>query len=73
MSAVIMRTLLVIFLPFLLSLFGKSAQAKILCLLSSILGLLLSASEYGAVMPFVLGMVMAVVSVWERFRHRLMI
>jgi hypothetical protein len=73
MSAVNIGTLLIIFLPFLLSLMGQSAQAKMLCLISSILGLLLSVEEYGAVMPWVLGMIMAVVSVWERIRQRLMI
>ena len=71
MSTVTIGTLLIIFLPFLVSLFGRSAQAKVLCLISSILGLLLSVSEYGVVMPFVLGMIIALVSVWERIRHRL--
>ena len=71
MSTVTIGTLLIIFLPFLLSLVGQGRQAKMLCLISSILGLLLSVSEYGAVMPFVLGMIVAVVSVWERIRHRL--
>lgn len=73
MSAVTMGTLLIIFLPFLLSLFGQSSQAKMLCLLASMMGLLLSVEQYGAVMPWVLGMIVAVVSVWERFRHRLTI
>ena len=73
MSAVTTGTLLIIFLPFLLSLFGKSAQAKMLCLISSILGLLLSVEQYGAVMPWVLGMIVVAVSVWERIRQRLMV
>jgi hypothetical protein len=72
MSAVTIGTLLIIFLPFLLSLFGQSSMAKMLCLLSSLLGLLLSVREYGAVMPWVLGMVIAVASVWERIRQRRM-
>lgn len=72
MSAVTIGTLLIIFLPFLLSLFGQSAQAKMLCLISSILGLLLSVEEYGAVMPWVLGMIVAGVSLWERIRLRRM-
>jgi len=42
MSTVTTGALLIIFLPFLLSLFGQSGQAKMLCLTSSILGLLLS-------------------------------
>jgi len=70
MSAVTIGTLLIIFLPFLLSLAGQSSQAKMLCLISSILGLLLSVEEYGAVMPWVLGMIVAAVSVWERIRQR---
>ena len=66
MSAVTIGTLLIIFLPFLLSLFGQSSQAKMLCLISSILGLLLSVKENGAVMPWALGMIVATVSLWER-------
>jgi hypothetical protein len=73
MSDVTTGTLLIIFLPFLLSLVGQSAQAKMLCLISSILGLLLSVEEYGAVVPWVLGMIIAIASVWERIRQRLMI
>jgi len=73
MADVTLGTLLILFLPFLLSLFGQSAQAKMLCLISSILGLLLSVEEYGAVMPWVLGMIVAAVSVSERIRHRLMV
>jgi hypothetical protein len=73
MSAVTIGTLLIIFLPFLLSLFGQSAEAKMLCLTSSILGLLLSVDEYGAVMPWVLGTIVAAVSVWERIRQRRMV
>ena len=70
MSAVTTGTLLIIFLPFLLSLFGQGRQAKMLCLISSILGLLLSVEEYGPVMPWVLGMIVATVSLWERIRLR---
>ena len=72
MSAVTIGTSLIIFLPFLLSLFGQSAQARMLCLISSVLGLLLSVEEYGAVMPWVLGMIVAAMSVWERIRQRRM-
>jgi hypothetical protein len=72
MSAVTIGTSLIIFLPFLLSLFGQSAQARMLCLISSILSLLLSVEEYGAVMPWVLGMIVATASVWERVRQRRM-
>jgi hypothetical protein len=66
-------TLLVLFLPFLLSLAGQSAMAKMLCLMTSILALLLSVREYGAVLPWVLGMLVAGVSVWERIRQRGMV
>jgi hypothetical protein len=72
MSAVTIGTSLIIFSPFLLSLFGQSAQARMLCLISSILGLLLSVEEYGAVMPWALGMIVAAASVWERIRQRRM-
>jgi len=39
---------------------------------SGILGMLLSVKEYGAVMPWLLGMVIAIASVRERIRHRRM-
>jgi len=72
MSAVTIGTLLIIFLPFLLSLAGQGSMAKMLCLISSILGLLLSVREYAAVMPWLLGMIIATASVWERIRQRRM-
>ena len=73
MSAVTIGTLLIIFLPFLLSLAGRNSMAKMLCLQSGILGVLLSVKEYGAVMPWLLGMVIAIASVRERIRHRRMV
>jgi len=72
MSAATAGMLLVLFLPFLLSLAGQSGMAKMLCLMTSVLGLLLSVEEYGAVVPWVLGMMIAGVSVWERIRQRRM-
>ncbi len=72
MSAATAGMLLVLFLPFLLSLAGQSGMAKILCLMTSVLSLLLSVEEYGAVVPWVLGMMIAGVSVWERIRQRRM-
>ena len=72
MSAATAGMLLVLFLPFLLSLAGQSGMAKILCLMTSVLSLLLSVEEYGAVVPWVLGMLIAGVSVWERIRQRRM-
>ena len=64
--------LLILFLPFLLSLFGHGGMAKMLCLLTSVLGFLLSVREYGAVLPWVLGMIVAVISVSEKIRQRRM-
>lgn len=65
--------LLVLFLPFLLSLFGQSAVAKMLCLVTSILAMLLSVEPGGAVLPWFLGALIAAVSVWERIRQRRMV
>ena len=72
MTAATAGMLLVLFLPFLLSLAGQSGMAKMLCLMTSVLSLLLSVEEYGAVLPWVLGMLIAGVSVWERIRQRRM-
>jgi hypothetical protein len=41
-------------------------------LVTSIMALLLSVSEYGAVLPWVMGMLISGVSVWERIRSRRM-
>jgi len=68
MSATAAATLLVIFLPFLLSLAGRATMPKMLCLVSSLLALLLSVKPYGAVMPWLMGMIIAVVAVFERLR-----
>jgi hypothetical protein len=62
--------LFILFLPFLLSLFGRSGMAQMLCLLSGVLGLLLSVREYGSVLRWVLGMLIAGTSVWETIRRR---
>jgi hypothetical protein len=70
MTAVAAGKLLILLLPFLLSLFGKGAMARMLCLVTSILSLLLSVSDFGAVLPWLIGMLIAVVSVWERIRLR---
>ena len=63
-------TLLLLFLPFLLSLATQVAMPKVLCFVSSVLALLLSVEPYQAVLPWTLGMAIAVISVWERFRQR---
>jgi hypothetical protein len=70
MSAAAAATLLVLFLPFLLSLAGRATMPKMLCLVSSLLALLLSVKPYGAVMPWLMGMIIAVVAVFERLRGR---
>lgn len=62
--------ILILFLPFLVSLAGQGGMAKMLCLVTSILAMLLSVREYGAVLPWVIGMTVAVMSVWERIRQR---
>jgi hypothetical protein len=60
---------LVLLLPFLLSLAGKGGMAKLICLVTTILSLLLSVEEYGAVLPWVIGMTIAATSVGERIRQ----
>ena len=72
MADVSFATLFIMFLPFLGSLCGQGGMAKMLTLITSILALLLSVQEYGAVLPWVLGMIIASVSVWERIQQRRM-
>jgi hypothetical protein len=67
MSALGTGTLLILFLPFLVSLAGQAAMPKMLCLVTSILALLLSVEPYRAVLPWCVGMAIAVISVRERF------
>ena len=64
--------ILILFLPFLVSLAGQGGMAKMLCLVTSILAMLLSVREYGAVLPWVVGMAVAVVAVREKLRLRRM-
>jgi hypothetical protein len=59
--------LLFLFLPFLLSLASRAPVAKQICCVASLLALLLSVEPYGAVMPWLIGMIIAVVAVVERF------
>ena len=61
-------TLLLLFLPFLLSLAGRGGRA--LCLVSSVMALLRSVDPYTAVLPWTLGMAVAVISVHTRIRQR---
>jgi hypothetical protein len=60
--------LLLLFLPFLLSLVGRASMAKLLCFMSSLLALLLSVEPYGSVLPWLIGMIIAVVAVVEWLR-----
>ena len=60
--------LLVLFLPFLLSLFGgQRGNPRTLCLLSGVLAMLLSVEPYRVLLPWSFGMAVAVVSLRERF------
>ena len=70
LTAVAAATLLLSFLPFLLSLAGQGARATQLCLITSTLTLLLSAEPRQVGMVWIAGMVIALVSVWERIRRR---
>ena len=63
-------SLLILLLPFMLSLAGQSTMAKMLCLVTSVLALLLSVKDYAAVLPWTMGMIIALVAVWERIRRR---
>jgi hypothetical protein len=72
MADVTLATLFILFLPFALSLAGQGGMAKMLTLVTSILALLLSVKEYGAVLPWITGMAIALTSVWERIRQRRM-
>ena len=73
MADITLGSLFILFLPALVSLFGQGGMAKMLTLLTSILGMLLSVREYGAVIPWITGMTIALVSVWERIRQRRMV
>jgi hypothetical protein len=48
---------------------GKSDDGKNVCLVTSLLALLLSVKPYGAVTPWLIGMIIAAVAVFERFRR----
>ena len=60
--------LLFFFLPFLVSLFGKAPMPLLLCLVCSVMAMLLSVVPYHSVLPWTLGMAIAVISVRERIR-----
>ena len=49
---------------------GQAGMPKLLCLVFSLLALLLSAAKYAAVLPWIAGMAVAVISVRERIQRR---
>jgi hypothetical protein len=73
MTAVTAGMLLVLLLPFLLALAGQGGMPKMLCLVASVLALLLSVEPYAAVLPWTIGMAIAVISVRERMCQRRMV
>ena len=60
--------LVLFFLPFLLSLLGKAPMPRVLCFVSSAMAMLLSVQPGAAVLPWGVGMVIAVISARERIR-----
>lgn len=68
MTAATATLLLIVFLPFLLSLAAEAAMPKVLCFVTSLLALLLSVEPYRAVLPWILGMAIALVAIRERIR-----
>ena len=73
MPDVSIATLVILFLPFLVSLAGQGTQVRMITFITSSLALLLSVEEYGAVLPWVIGMIIALVSLWERIRQHRMV
>jgi hypothetical protein len=65
--------LVLLLLPFLLSLRSDVAMPKMLCLISSVLALLLSVEPYAAILPWSIGMAIAIISVREGMYRRRMI
>jgi hypothetical protein len=68
MTAATAGLLLLTFMPFLVSLAGKVTQPKVLCFVCSLMALLSSVEPHRAVLPWMLGMVIAIIAVRERFR-----
>jgi hypothetical protein len=66
MVALFTGTFLLLMLPFLLSLAGQPGIPKLLCLVTSLLAVLLSVEAYAAILPWLAGMAIAVISVRER-------
>ena len=53
--------------PFLLSLLSKNGKAIMLALICSVIAILLSVEDYWAVVPWTIGMMVAVVAIYIRF------
>jgi hypothetical protein len=74
LTAIAAATLLLSFLPFLLSLAGQGSKegfkATTLCLITSTFTLLLSHEPDRAGIAWIAGMALALVSIWERIRQR---
>jgi hypothetical protein len=68
MTAATAGLVLLTFMPFLVSLAGRVTQPKVLCFASSLMALLSSVEPYRAVLPWTLGMAIALIAVRERFR-----
>ena len=60
--------LFVLFIPFIASLLGESRTAWAVCCLSSVMAVLLSVEPDRALLAWGTGMLIAGVSLWERFR-----
>jgi hypothetical protein len=69
MAEIFSAAQLIFWLPFLLSLAARGAMPKVLCFVTSMLALLLSVEPYRAVLPWAVGMAIAVVAVRERIRR----
>jgi hypothetical protein len=68
MTAATAGWLLILFLPFLLSLAARVGTPKVVCFVTSGLALLLSVQPYSSVLPWTFGMAIALISVRERIR-----
>ena len=70
MSTITAGWILLLSLPFLLSLFGRAAMPKMLCLVASLVAALLAVQFYVAVVPWIVGMAIALMSIREGWRRR---
>jgi hypothetical protein len=70
MSTLTAGMILLLFLPFLLSLLGRATMPKMLCLVASLVAALLAVKFYLAVVPWAAGMAIAAISVRAGCRRR---